>query len=94
MLALALIHHVSISANIPLAEFLDWARGLGSALLIEFPKRTDPMVRALLANKGKGANPDYDLENFEYELERRFNVEIREQLPSGERVLFLARPIA
>lgn len=93
MLALALIHHVSISANIPIAEFLEWVKDLGSTLLIEFPKRTDPMVRALLANKQEGANADYDLENFESELERRFNVEKREELPSGDRVLYLASPI-
>jgi len=92
MLALALIHHVSISANIPIADFLEWARDLGTTLLIEFPKRTDPMVRALLANKHEGANPDYDLGIFERELERRFTVEAREELPSGDRVLFLARP--
>ncbi|MCO5314612.1 MAG: hypothetical protein M9938_00380 [Solirubrobacterales bacterium] len=92
MLALALIHHVSISANIPIADFLQWARDLGTTLLIEFPKRTDPMVEALLANKHDGANPDYDLDNFERELERRFTVEQREELPSGDRVLFLAVP--
>ena len=92
MLALALIHHVSISANIPIADFLQWARDLGTTLLIEFPKRTDPMVRALLANKHDGANPDYEEGNFERELEKRFNVERREELPSGDRILFLATP--
>ena len=93
MLALALIHHVSISANIPIAEFLEWVKDLGSTLLIEFPKRTDPMVRALLANKQEGANADYDLDNFEAELKKRFNIEKREELPSGDRVLYLASPL-
>lgn len=92
MLALALIHHVSISANIPIADFLQWARDMGTTLLIEFPKRTDPMVRALLANKHDGANPDYEEGNFERELEKRFTVERREELPSGDRVLYLASP--
>ena len=92
MLALALIHHVSISANIPIADFLQWARDMGTTLLIEFPKRTDPMVRALLANKHDGANPDYEEGNFERELEKRFTVERREELPSGDRILFLAKP--
>ena len=92
MLALALIHHVSISANIPIADFLQWARDMETTLLIEFPKRTDPMVRALLANKQDGANPDYEEENFERELERRFTVRRREELPSGDRILYLATP--
>ncbi|MCB8914337.1 MAG: methyltransferase [Thermoleophilales bacterium] len=92
MLALALIHHVSISANIPIADFLQWARDLGTTLLIEFPKRTDPMVRALLANKHAGANPDYEEDNFERELKKRFTVDRREELPSGDRILYLAHP--
>lgn len=92
MLALALIHHVSITANIPIADFLQWARDLGSSLLIEFPRRDDPMVGSLLANKAEGANPDYTEENFEMELGRRFELERREDLPSGDRVLYLARP--
>lgn len=92
MLALALIHHVSISANIPVADFLQWARDMGTTLLIEFPKRTDPMVQALLANKHEGANADYEEGNFERELEKRFTVERREELPSGDRILFLATP--
>lgn len=92
MLALALIHHVSISANIPIADFLDWTASLGSGLVIEFPKRDDPMVEALLANKQEGANPDYDLDYFERELGRRYRIERREELPSGHRVLFYAEP--
>ncbi len=92
MLALALIHHVSISANIPIADFLDWTASLGSGLVIEFPKRDDPMVEALLANKQDGANPDYDLDYFERELGRRYRIERREELPSGHRVLFYAEP--
>jgi len=50
------------------------------------------MVVSLLENKQDGANPDYNLENFEAELEKRFTVERREELPSGSRVLYLARP--
>ena len=92
ILALALIHHVSISANIPIADFLEWTANLGSELVIEFPKRDDPMVRALLANKQEGANADYRLDNFEAELGKRYTIERREQLPSGDRILFLARP--
>lgn len=91
-LALALVHHVSITANVPLAELLDWLRGLGAALVIEFPKREDPMVQRLLSGKRENSNADYELGVFERELERRFAVERREELPSGTRVLYQARP--
>jgi SAM-dependent methyltransferase len=94
VLALALIHHVSITANVPIAEFLDWLRELDAMLVIEFPKREDPMVRKLLSGKREGSNADYELETFERLLGERFDVERSEPLPSGARILYLARPRA
>ena len=90
VLALALIHHLAIGANVPLAEVVDWLGDLGGALVVEFPSRDDPMVARLLSRKREGAHPDYGLENFEALLERRFTVARREML--GRRVLFEARP--
>jgi ribosomal protein L11 methylase PrmA len=92
VLALALVHHLSITANVPVAELLDWLRGLAGSLVVEFPKREDPMVSRLLSGKREGSNSDYSLESFESELAKRFEVEKREQLPSGLRVLYLAHP--
>jgi hypothetical protein len=94
VLALALIHHVSITANVPIAEFLDWLRELDATLVIEFPKREDPMVRKLLSGKREGSNADYEIETFERLLGERFEVERSEPLPSGARILYLARPRA
>jgi hypothetical protein len=94
VLALALIHHVSITANVPIGEFLDWLRELRATLVIEFPKREDSMVRRLLSGKREGSNADYELETFERLLGERFEVERSEPLPSGARVLYLARPRA
>ena len=91
-LALAVIHHVSITANVPVGEFLSWLRELNSALVIEFPKREDPMVRRLLSGKREGSNADYLLETFEAELAARFQIQRSQPLPSGTRVLYLARP--
>jgi hypothetical protein len=92
VLALALVHHVSITANVPLAEFLDWLKGLDATTVIEFPKREDPMVRRLLSGKREGSNADYELETFERLLEERFTIERSEPLPSGTRILYLIRP--
>jgi hypothetical protein len=94
VLALALIHHVSITANVPIAEFLDWLRELDATLVIEFPTREDPMVKRLLSGKREGSNADYELETFERLLAERFDVERSESLPSGVRNLYLARPRA
>ena len=94
VLCLALVHHVAISANVPVGEWLDWLAGLGASLVIEFPTREDPMVRRLLAGKRPDAHPDFELGRFEAELERAFSVERRERLSCATRVLYLARPRA
>jgi hypothetical protein len=92
VLCLALVHHVAITANVPPASFLEWLAGLGTALVIEFPTREDPMVQRLLAAKGPRANPDYETDAFERALERHWRVERREALPSGTRILYRAVP--
>ena len=92
VLALALIHHVAISANVPVTEFVGWLASLGCSLVIEFPTREDPMVQKLLAPKREGLHPDYELGNFERVLHEAFDVERSERLQSGTRVLYFARP--
>ncbi len=91
-LCLAVLHHVAISGNVPVPEFLSWLRELGTAVVIEFPTRDDPRVAALLARKRPGAHPDYDREPFERALAERFEVERSEVLSSGTRILYFARP--
>ena len=92
VLALALVHHVAISANVPVREFVDWLASLRSSLVIEFPTREDPMVQKLLAPKREGLHPDYELEAFERILGDAFEIERRERLQSGTRILYSARP--
>jgi hypothetical protein len=91
-LALALIHHVSISGNVPVAEFLDWLRGATRSLVIEFVSPEDPMARRLLARKRPGDHPDYRADWFEQCLHERFDVLRSETLAAGARTLYLARP--
>ena len=74
-LCLAVVHHVAISGNVPVPEFLSWLAELGTSLVIEFPTRDDPRVAALLRRKKAGAHPDYDREPFERALAERFEVE-------------------
>jgi hypothetical protein len=92
VLALAVIHHVAMSANVPVKEFVDWLASLGCALVIEFPTREDPMVQQLLAPKRDGLHPDYELGFFERCLGEAFEIERSERLQSGTRVLYYARP--
>ena len=93
-LCLALLHHVAISSNVPVREFLDWLRSLGTSLVIEFPTPDDPMVKTLLAAKRPGTHADYERETFERSLAEAFDVERSETLSSGTRVLYFAHPRA
>lgn len=48
ILALALVHHLAISCNVPLDRLVDWLTDLGHTGVIEFVPKTDPMVKRLL----------------------------------------------
>ena len=89
-LCLALLHHVVISAHIPLREFITWLASLGTALVIEFVTRDDPMVQTLLRHKADHYT-DYDLEYFERCLAGAFEIDRQETLKSGTRILYYAR---
>ena len=91
-LCLAVLHHIAISGNVPVPEFLSWLARLGTALVIELPTRDDPRVAALLARKRPGAHPDYDREPFERALGERFDVERSLELAGATRILYFARP--
>jgi len=91
-LCLALVHHMAITRNVPVREIVDWLASLGGTVVVEFPERTDPMVRRLLAAKRDGAHGDYDGEHFERCLREAFTVTRRLELPSGQRVLYEAQP--
>ena len=91
-LCLALVHHMVISANVPLAEFVDWLARLRSHVVIEFVTRDDPMVQRLLLNK-EDIYHDYQLDIFEREIGRRFETLDRQELSSGSRVLYFLGPL-
>lgn len=91
ILALALIHHMVIGANIPVNEFVGWLRHLGASLVIEFVTKADPMVQTLLRNK-PDQYEDYQQDYFEKCLGEAYEVVKREELQGGTRTIYLARP--
>jgi len=92
-LCLAVVHHVCITGNVPVREFLDWLRSLDTALVIEFPDRQDSQVERLLSGKRDGSNPDYDAAVFESALAERFTIDQKSPV-SETRTLYEARPLA
>jgi len=87
VLCLALIHHVVITANIPLAEFIDWLASLTDKLVIEYVSRKDDKVKILLRNK-EDKYQDYSRESLEANLKRHFEISRQQQLNIGNRRLY------
>lgn len=87
VLCLALLHHLVIGGNVPLAEFVDWLASLAPAVVIEFVEREDGKVRALLRNR-EDIYSDYDPGNFEAQLQRHFTVRRKLTLGSGRRHIY------
>ncbi len=90
-LCLALIHHLSITANVPVDEIVDWLGSLDSHLVIEFVTKDDAMVKKLLQNKDD-IYDDYTIDYFERALERRFEIKGKETFHDDTRTLYFASP--
>jgi hypothetical protein len=92
VLCLALIHHIVISANIPLPEFIDWLAGLTDKLVIEYVSRKDDKVQTLLRNK-EDKYQDYSRESLESSLKRHFAIRKQQDLNNGDRALYLCEKL-
>lgn len=88
VLCLALIHHLVISANIPLPEFIEWLAELTDKLVIEYVSRKDDKVKTLLRNK-EDKYQDYSRKALESALVRYFEIRRKEELNQGNRTLYL-----
>jgi hypothetical protein len=64
VLALALIHHLAISNNVPLKDLADFFAMCGKTIVIEFVPKADSQVKKLLDSR-KDIFYEYDQKNFE-----------------------------
>ena len=87
VLALALIHHLVIGANLPLNQVIEWLAALGADLIIEFVDREDSMVKKLLTNR-EDLFHDYQQAHFEACLAQRFAAVRSQPLAGGTRTLY------
>ncbi|MFP4845453.1 class I SAM-dependent methyltransferase [Winogradskyella sp. PE311] len=93
--ALAVIHHMSLSGNVPFRESAKFFSSFSKYLIIEFPKREDSWVQRLLNNKAdfKSHFDFYSQVNFEDAYSQYFNIEGKEVIESSERVLYLLKAL-
>lgn len=88
VIALALIHHLAISNNLPLEYVADFLADHAPSLIIEFVPKSDSQAQRLLANR-PDIFPDYTREGFESAFGKRFAIAKADDIPGTERILFL-----
>jgi hypothetical protein len=88
VLALALVHHLAISNNVPLEQVAGFCAALAPWLIVEFVPKGDPQVERLLQNR-EDVFPDYTPDGFEAALGRHFHLVRRDKVAGTERVLYL-----
>lgn len=86
LVALAFIHHLAIGRNIPLDMAVEWIMNMAPVGVIEFPPKSDPMVRKLLAQR-EDIFPDYSEEAFMRHVTDRGRVVSQKHLSEGGRLL-------
>ncbi len=86
--ALALLHHLCISNNVPLAMVAEFFARICRSLIIEFVPKQDSQVRRLLATR-QDVFPDYHEDGFRASFAKYFEVQEARKIRESERTLFL-----
>ena len=90
LLALALLHHLAISNNVPFARIAAFFASLAPWLIIEFVPKSDPKVQALLSAR-PDIFADYHQSAFEREFGQVYEVAGKAGIEQSERALYLMR---
>jgi len=90
VLALALIHHLAISNNVPVPQIASFLSSLCTVLVIEFVPKEDSQVRRLLATR-EDIFPNYTREGFEAAFGEHFTIDEATQVRDQQRTLYLMR---
>ena len=88
ILALALIHHLAISNNLPFTSIAEFFSRISNSLVVEFVPKTDSQVQKLLATR-EDIFPDYKQEVFEEEFKKYFIIDKIKQVKDSGRTLYL-----
>jgi len=88
--ALALIHHLAISGNVPLGMIAEYFSRLCRWAIVEFVPKADSQVARLLATR-EDIFPEYKESGFEDEFGRFFDILAVEKIDKSERTLYMLR---
>ena len=87
VLALALVHHLAITGNVPLTNIANWFADLGPSLIVEFVPKHDPQVQRLLVSR-EDVFDEYTREGFEAAFGRRFEMVDVKHVGDSERTIY------
>lgn len=88
VMALALIHHLAISNNLPFYKIANFLNQICRWLIIEFIPKNDSQVERLLYTR-EDIFPDYNRKNFENVSGNYFNIIMAEKIKDSKRILYL-----
>jgi len=86
--ALALIHHLAISNNLPFRKVTRFFRQVCHSLIIEFVPKSDSQVQKLLSSR-EDIFGKYDQPSFEREFAKFFTILHSEPIADTKRTLYL-----
>lgn len=86
--ALALIHHLAISNNLPLNRIADFFSRICKSLIIEFVPKNDSQVQRLLSTR-EDIFLSYRQQVFEDEFSRYFRIQDSVKIKDSERIIYL-----
>ncbi|MFD2824111.1 class I SAM-dependent methyltransferase [Lacinutrix iliipiscaria] len=92
-LALAVIHHMSLSGNVTFDMSAKFFASFSKFLVIEFPKRNDSWVQRLLNSKVdfKDHFDFYTINHFEKAYTNCFEIVEKKEIQNSERVMYLLK---
>jgi len=90
VMALALIHHLAISNNVPLERIARFFASICKELIIEFVPKTDSQVQRLLATRDD-IFPQYHESGFEQAFTEFFEIRDSASIPDSKRSLYHLR---
>jgi 2-polyprenyl-3-methyl-5-hydroxy-6-metoxy-1,4-benzoquinol methylase len=88
VLALALVHHLAITNNVPLSMIAKLFADIGEKLIIEFVPKEDKQTQKLLQNR-EDIFDNYNEKEFEAEFSKFFTITMKKNIPDSKRSLYL-----
>jgi len=93
VMALALVHHLAISNNVPLLNLADFFATLCKWLIIEFVPKSDSQVRRLLASR-EDIFPEYTKDGFVEAFSVQFKIHEDVPVQDSDRTMYLMESLS